>query len=97
MLSLHSTYMCMKPLFFFMLRRPPRSTRTDTLFPYTTLFRSPPQSIGLATGATLSITFAGVVVGPSAFALMHDGLGLSYADGYMLMAGITVQIGRAHV
>src|SRR3546814_7086642 len=26
--------------FFFMTRRPPRSTRTDTLFPYTTLFRS---------------------------------------------------------
>src|SRR3546814_12195292 len=26
--------------FFVMLRRPPRSTRTDTLFPYTTLFRS---------------------------------------------------------
>src|SRR3546814_882561 len=26
--------------FFFMIRRPPRSTRTDTLFPYTTLFRS---------------------------------------------------------
>src|SRR3546814_7252853 len=29
-------------IFFLMLRRPPRSTRTDTLFPYTTLFRSPP-------------------------------------------------------
>src|SRR6056297_2545795 len=30
-----------KKLFFFflMIRRPPRSTRTDTLFPYTTLFR----------------------------------------------------------
>src|SRR3546814_13319605 len=27
--------------FFLMIRRPPRSTRTDTLFPYTTLFRSP--------------------------------------------------------
>src|SRR3546814_20957598 len=27
-----------------MIRRPPRSTRTDTLFPYTTLFRSPAQS-----------------------------------------------------
>src|SRR3546814_3273732 len=27
-------------MFFLMLRRPPRSTRTDTLFPYTTLFRS---------------------------------------------------------
>src|SRR3546814_15019295 len=30
-------YFC---LFFLMRRRPPRSTRTDTLFPYTTLFRS---------------------------------------------------------
>src|SRR3546814_9510713 len=27
-------------IFFLMLRRPPRSTRTDTLLPYTTLFRS---------------------------------------------------------
>src|SRR3546814_12665202 len=27
-------------LFFLMILRPPRSTRTDTLFPYTTLFRS---------------------------------------------------------
>src|SRR3546814_9658848 len=27
-------------LFFLIIRRPPRSTRTDTLFPYTTLFRS---------------------------------------------------------
>src|SRR3546814_16957252 len=27
-------------IFFLMRRRPPRSTRTDTLFPYTTLFRS---------------------------------------------------------
>src|SRR3546814_15800407 len=27
-------------LLFLMIRRPPRSTRTDTLFPYTTLFRS---------------------------------------------------------
>src|SRR3546814_14141316 len=29
-------------VFFLMIRRPPRSTRTDTLFPYTTLFRSLP-------------------------------------------------------
>src|SRR3546814_4551294 len=29
--------------FFLMIRRPPRSTRTDTLFPYTTLFRSDPH------------------------------------------------------
>src|SRR3546814_13044875 len=31
-------------VFFLMTRRPPRSTRTDTLFPYTTLFRSIRQS-----------------------------------------------------
>src|SRR3546814_14602430 len=29
-----------------MIRRPPRSTRTDTLFPYTTLFRSPRPEAG---------------------------------------------------
>src|SRR3546814_15570123 len=33
-------YVVVKLFFFLMLRRPPRSTRTDTLFPYTTLFRS---------------------------------------------------------
>src|SRR3546814_1781067 len=33
-------YLCFVCFFFLMIRRPPRSTRTDTLFPYTTLFRS---------------------------------------------------------
>src|SRR3546814_11653449 len=33
-------YSCAIFFFFLMIRRPPRSTRTDTLFPYTTLFRS---------------------------------------------------------
>src|SRR3546814_18106389 len=33
-----------------MIRRPPRSTRTDTLFPYTTLFRSVAAERGLAGG-----------------------------------------------
>src|SRR3546814_11822590 len=32
---------------YLMIRRPPRSTRTYTLFPYTTLFRSPPGRRGL--------------------------------------------------
>src|SRR3546814_16934991 len=36
-----------------MIRRPPRSTRTDTLFPYTTLFRSPGRS------ATYPLGFSG--------------------------------------
>src|SRR3546814_2015961 len=40
-LRVTSSYRC---VFFLMIRRPPRSTRTDTLFPYTTLFRSPAAS-----------------------------------------------------
>src|SRR3546814_14486149 len=36
--------------FFLMIRRPPRSTRTDTLFPYTTLFRS-----GILSHSTLAL------------------------------------------
>src|SRR3546814_13163276 len=35
---MHYCLLCF--FFFLMIRRPPRSTRTDTLFPYTTLFRS---------------------------------------------------------
>src|SRR3546814_6600428 len=36
-----TSYLLFEVLFFFlMIRRPPRSTRTNTLFPYTTLFRS---------------------------------------------------------
>src|SRR3546814_21160511 len=38
----YSTLVCIL-FFFLMIRRPPRSTRTDTLFPYTTLFRSTGQ------------------------------------------------------
>src|SRR3546814_3645600 len=43
--------------FFLMIRRPPRSTRTDTLFPYTTLFRSalPAISVTVATTRTVFI------------------------------------------
>src|SRR3546814_2658098 len=39
-----------------MIRRPPRSTRTDTLFPYTTLFRS--RYAGQIVGARLNQCFA---------------------------------------
>src|SRR3546814_19254161 len=38
--SLLCLFMLISGFFFLMIRRPPRSTRTDTLFPYTTLFRS---------------------------------------------------------
>src|SRR3546814_6963631 len=40
-----------------MLRRPPRSTRTDTLFPYTTLFRS---AWGWRLGFWLSVVIVGI-------------------------------------
>src|SRR3546814_682348 len=44
------TYLLLS-VFFLMIRRPPRSTRTDTLFPYTTLFRSlDPPAKGIADG-----------------------------------------------
>src|SRR3546814_11542029 len=39
--------------FFLMIRRPPRSTRTDTLFPYTTLFRSRDGQLKSAARLTL--------------------------------------------
>src|SRR3546814_9159579 len=47
-------------LFFLMIRRPPRSTRTDTLFPYTTLFRSlvVKTFIGWVTGSSIGAAVA---------------------------------------
>src|SRR3546814_3316501 len=38
-----------------MIRRPPRSTRTDTLFPYTTLFRSPALVLDAVVGLVLEL------------------------------------------
>src|SRR3546814_8502495 len=53
---------------FLMIRRPPRSTRTDTLFPYTTLFRShhcvaahtPAMTISKTTNICPTRSFVGV-------------------------------------
>src|SRR3546814_6282062 len=44
--------------FFLMIRRPPRSTRTDTLFPYTTLFRAAGYRQAGAAGRSLPPTAA---------------------------------------
>src|SRR3546814_1581242 len=58
-------------VFFLMIRRPPRSTRTDTLFPYTTLFRSqflPVAMISLLLG-----------LGGNLFHLMGQGIGVEGA------------------
>src|SRR3546814_6966986 len=64
-----------------MMRRPPRSTRTDTLFPYTTLFRSCLYVI-LTTSFNLLIGFAGL------FALSHAAF---YAFGAYATAILTTQ------
>src|SRR3546814_9644354 len=49
-----------------MVRRPPRSTRTDTLFPYTTLFRSLGGLLAIAAAARLesqgeAVAFLGII------------------------------------
>src|SRR3546814_14540432 len=41
-------------IFFLMIRRPPRSTRTDTLFPYTTLVRSGPWALRISRSELLT-------------------------------------------
>src|SRR3546814_7314820 len=46
-----------------MIRRPPRSTRTDTLFPYTTLFRSATSRLRLYTGGRTRLTGPGQIGG----------------------------------
>src|SRR3546814_5081973 len=55
-----------------MIRRPPRSTRTDTLFPYTTLFRSP------APASVQALALGDVARGAARLAL-HGGGGLALA------------------
>src|SRR3546814_2090069 len=57
-----------------MIRRPPRSTRTDTLFPYTTLFRS-----------VLGYRLAMIVSGGLALVLADQWLG--WSNMYFLMGG----------
>src|SRR3546814_1761809 len=63
-----------------MIRRPPRSTRTDTLFPYTTLFRSPAAVI---VGALRRVEIAVIALGvgvPDIDDRAGDGLALGVAD-----------------
>src|SRR3546814_885998 len=66
--------------FFLMIRRPPRSTRTDTLFPYTTLFRSQPEAVmRLETGDLVAVAhFHRVLDADEALgrALLDDAAGL---------------------
>src|SRR3546814_14053350 len=94
--------------FFLMIRRPPRSTRTDTLFPYTTLFRSGYMvwcALAYAgVGSTLTWLVGRPLIRLNAerfqreselrFALVRFS---ENADSVALHAGEADEIGRAHV
>src|SRR3546814_12608250 len=67
--------------FFLMIRRPPRSTRTDTLFPYTTLFRSPyRRAARRAGGRPLRGCLGAAASGAAGWSHRRRRMGLS-ADG----------------
>src|SRR3546814_19790375 len=71
--------------FFLMIRRPPRSTRTDTLFPYTTLFRSLVGQILDRHGLRYEADW------------WLSGLPFLTRDGVLIAAARAAEIGRAHV
>src|SRR3546814_14881926 len=81
-----------------MLRRPPRSTRTDTLLPYTTLFRSavgPGRSPGyvkpdfLAFGGSPAAPF--FVLGGGRQSLARGANGTSFASPLALRCGVGIR------
>src|SRR3546814_19506352 len=98
--------LCCYSFFFLMIPRPPRSTRTDTLFPYTTLFRS-----GLPTSAQSTSALHGDWTGPlnnpvpgvAAFPLEARSRfrpicrHLRHRDGARHAFAAHLEIGRAHV
>src|SRR3546814_7242063 len=78
-----------------MIRRPPRSTRTDTLFPYTTLFRSPlvdrivelhglDGTIGVANLAARMGREGSEVALAKAYTIIGEALGVDWAKGAAL-------------
>src|SRR3546814_1804992 len=83
-------------VFFLMIRRPPRSTRTDTLFPYTTLFRS------WILGSVLSTLGAIIFLSGKSVSFLASEIGLAALPvallagfesiGGVLLAGIIVGI-----
>src|SRR3546814_14135158 len=96
-------YLVFDSFFFLLVPRPPRSTRTDTLFPYTTLFRSMTTDADLDRAAPRAAGDADEGVYDS-----FDAQLLAKIDGVKLSVGyhnpflvsepdLIWQIGRAHV
>src|SRR3546814_5397828 len=65
-----------------MIRRPPRSTRTDTLFPYTTLFRSNRLVIRLQPDEGVKLGLMIKDPGPGGMRLKHVPLDMSFAQAF---------------
>src|SRR3546814_6296439 len=74
-----------------MIRRPPRSTRTDTLFPYTTLFRS---ALASAYNALDRRDFAGVGVLRRIDAVRIDRLFVALLGGALFIGGHAIGVRR---
>src|SRR3546814_20593002 len=84
--------------FFLMIRRPTRSTRTDTLFPYTTLFRSYDQRIEVF--CARGLTRAGNVHENTIETWGEDGAASAPLQNFFLdryAQAYRAEIGRAHV
>src|SRR3546814_20284237 len=86
-----------------MIRPPPRSTRTDTLFPYTTLFRSYLLSDFNIYTYNIQLTETSGQAGAAAYEAgldIHAGYGqveAEVADGVTFIAGVRYETAKQHV
>src|SRR3546814_6821837 len=83
-------------LFFLMIRRPPRSTRTDTLFPYTTLFRSELTGHDIFS-SLLALGHGRETIQGLAPALLHAGEGIRGEVPHLRHARFHIQAGAARL
>src|SRR3546814_13147800 len=84
-------------VFVLMIRRPPRSTRTDTLFPYTTLFRSSVVVtivlfVFLMNARTTIISLTAIPISACAAILVLDAMGQSINT--MTLGGLAIALGE---
>src|SRR3546814_2196381 len=90
-----------------MIRRPPRSTRTDTLFPYTTLFRSaqtqrtlPFSSMFMASGPTISADATAAIIDSGEFCMLATNktaqAAVSIGDNALLNLGCGIASNSNH-
>src|SRR3546814_3520544 len=97
-----SFWSCCDLCFFLMKRRPPRSTRTDTLFPYTPLFRSVGAVQFAGAGALVQPHQAGQRDQPVAGRaqvdvveiVRRDALRLRRLDQHLVLLALTLELGH---